>query len=194
MSLRPSAGRVGAILTLSAGGLSLESFGQGKTMRTVVRGGVALGLVALGYVLGSGGLFWTAAAQDQSPTGQTDELTLKIRAAHEALAAAQQMLEGQGAYVPAIKGLNSMAVTAGGLNAVEDLETGRGVDPETFAGLYAGRATDAVKAELSFDEQGRLLYKSKLVRLYPISRLRHLFDERDRLSGIDPKKANVPQQ
>ena len=156
-------------------------------MQMAMRCGLILSLIGLGYVLGASGLGGPAAAQEQI-TGEPDEKTQKIRAAHEALAAAQSYLQAQDLYVPAVEGLNSFAVTAGGLNAVDDLESGRGVDPETFAALYAGRAVPEVKANITFDDQDRLLYKNKLVQVYPISRLKALFEERVRLSGIEPAK------
>ena len=84
---------------------------------------------------------------------------------------------------PATKGLNAFAVSCGGVNALDDLEAGNGVDPETFAGLYAGLAKPDVAAQLGRDDQGRITYKNKIVRMYPVSRLKKLFATRLKYSG-----------
>ena len=68
-------------------------------------------------------------------------------------------------------------------DAISDLETGRGVDPETFAALYAEQATDEVRLKLTRDDQGRLLYNGKLVQMYSISRLKTAFAAKNALSG-----------
>ena len=73
---------------------------------------------------------------------------------------------------------NSFLVSTGGGDAVADLESGRGVDPETFAALYADLATDEIAQHLAKDGEGRLTYKGKLVRIYPIARLKELFTKR----------------
>ncbi|MCH7688590.1 MAG: hypothetical protein IH899_18235 [Planctomycetes bacterium] len=87
-------------------------------------------------------------------------------------------LQQENVYNSATKGLNSFLVSTGGGDAVADLESGRGVDPETFAALYADLATDEVAQHLAKDEEGRLTYKGKLVRIYPIARLKELFTKR----------------
>jgi hypothetical protein len=96
----------------------------------------------------------------------------KVKQASDAVETAQAALQQNGAYNPAIRGLNPFATLSGGLDAVADLEEGRGVDPITFAGLYSGLATDEVTTQLSFDANGRLTYKGKLVRIYSAERLR----------------------
>src|SRR5690606_17445319 len=103
----------------------------------------------------------------------------KIQAALQALQAAREALEGEGHYVPATQGLNVFAITAGGVDAVQDLESGRGVDPETFAALYAGLATDEVAAKLGRDADQRLTYNNRLIRMYPISRLKKMYSIRE---------------
>ena len=153
-------------------------------MRIVIRSACALTLVAVGYVLGSSGAFHLAVSRAQEAgQGPSSETVDKIRAANESLNAAMQVLQQEDRYTPAINGINAFAITAGGANAIRDLETGRGVDPETFAGLYAGEAIDEVAQHLSRDEQGRLTYKNKVVRMYPISRLKNMFANRINLAG-----------
>ncbi len=98
----------------------------------------------------------------------------KVKQASDALETAQAALQQNGLYNPAIRGLNPYATLSGGLDAVADLEDGRGVDPITFAGLYSGLATDEVTSQLSFDANGRLTYKGKLVRIYSAERLREV--------------------
>ena len=159
-------------------------------MKTFARWGVALGLVAAGYLLGATGLLVPASARAQpSAPAATDETIAKVKAAHEALTTAAQALQGEGLYTPATTTMNVLAVASGGTNAIEDLESGRGVDPETFAGLYAGQANEEVAPHLGRDEEGRLTYKGKVIRMYPISRLKRMFAERLRLSGGAPDPA-----
>jgi hypothetical protein len=158
-------------------------------MRTTIRWCGAIGLLVGGYALGASGILSPVAVQAQ-PAAEELELTEatleKYKTAYNALQATGQALQEEGRYVPAIQGVNAFAITAGGVDAVQDLETGRGVDPETFAGLYAGRAIEEVAQHLARDAEGRLTYKNRVVRIYPISRLQQLFAERDRLSGLEP--------
>ena len=159
----------------------------------------ALGLVGMGYVLGVTGIPGAVAvwAQDEKeapaataqPGASSEEAQKKITAAFEALQAARETLEAESLYTSATKTVNAFGVLSGGMNAVEDLETGRGVDPETFAALYAGLATEEVNLKLSKDDKGRLVYNGKLVQMYPISRLKKTFDARNALSGEKPAAA-----
>jgi len=95
---------------------------------------------------------------------------------------------------PAILGTNYFAVSVAGIDALKDLEEGRGVDPETLAGLYAGFAIPDVARHLNLVRDvgtagdvklritapdGRLRYKGTVVRLYSPDRLRELFERRD---------------
>jgi hypothetical protein len=158
-------------------------------MRSGIQGVAAVSLLAIGYLLGASGVLrpLTARAQEEAdlPTKETID---KIKAAHEALNSAMLALETEKRYQAATKGVNAFAVSVGGVDALADLETRRGVDPETFAGLYAGLAVDEVKSELGHDEQGRLTYKNEVVRLYPISRLKKLFADRAKILGEEDGK------
>ena len=116
---------------------------------------------------------------------QADELTEKIGEAFAAVQTARGVLDQDALYNPATKTVNVTGVLSGGVDAITDLESGRGVDPETFAALYAGMATDEISAELDKDELGRLTYKGKVVRMYSISRLKLMFQERLRYTGED---------
>lgn len=90
----------------------------------------------------------------------------------------------------AILGSNYFAVSVCGIDAIKDLEEGRGVDPETLAGLYCGFAIPAVAEHLNtkpipgggskiLSPDGRLRYKGTVVRLYSPDQLRELFQRRE---------------
>lgn len=151
-------------------------------MRTTLRILTVVTLVGLGYAMGTMKVFQPQTARAQAVTEDTPEG--KIKQAYKILDATQQMLVNNGRYRPAINGVNTFAVTVGGVDAVRDLEEGTGVDPETFAGLYAGQATDAVAAKLKTDEKGRLTYEKKVVRMYSIERLKKMFRKRAELFGL----------
>ena len=108
-------------------------------------------------------------------------------------------LQAVGFERPAIIGTNYFAVSVGGIDAIKDLEEGRGVDPETFAGLYAGFALPAVAEHLNArpvpgggikitSPDGRLRYKGTAIRLYSPARLRSLFEQRSRFHHEDDRK------
>lgn len=164
-------------------------------MTTATRGLVGGVLLALGYALGTLNVFALpfAGAQDEpvqpAESALSEEAKTKVKAANEALLSAMTTLQAEQLYNPAIKGINAFAVTVGGIDAIADLESGRGVDPETFAGLYAGDAVDEVAQHLGRDEEGRLTYKNRVVRLYPISRLKRMLAERARLAGTAPDES-----
>lgn len=159
-------------------------------MRTsvAVLGGAAL--LTFGYVLGSAQIFAPAtllAQGDQSkPTSGveiTDETKTKIKAASDALKAAMDALVDEGKYVSAIKGINTFAVLSGGINSIRDLENNAVVDPETFSALYANLATDTIAAELGRDADGKLTYKNKVIRIYPVSAIRAKYAIRGDITG-----------
>ncbi len=154
-------------------------------MSTTARWFSAIGLVGLGFVLGRADMNSGngVRAQEAETTGPSEETTKKIQLANDALKAAVESLKNESLYVAATKPINVMAVLAGGINAVDDLESGRGVDPETFAALYADEATEDVKLHLGKDEDGRLTYKNKVVRIYPISRLKKMQAQRLIITG-----------
>ncbi len=62
------------------------------------------------------------------------------------------------------------------MNAQADLEAaGVGVDPGTFAALYAGMAIDEVDEQLGRDAEERLTYKKRLIQMYPVTRIQKLY-------------------
>ncbi|MFQ5732947.1 MAG: hypothetical protein ACE5KM_13485 [Planctomycetaceae bacterium] len=157
-------------------------------MRTTLRIVTVLTLVGFGYALGTMRLLEPSRAAAQQPAAETADT--KIKAAYKALSDAQQALAQRGAFRGATQGVNAFAVTVGGVDAIRDLNEGRGVDPETFAALYAGEANDEVKKSLRMDDDRNVLtYKGKVVRMYSIDRLKKLFRKRDDLAGI---KKRIP--
>jgi hypothetical protein len=160
-------------------------------MRPIWKTISVLGLLTLGYILGTTGAFGPRSlrAQAAAEGGPSAESLTKLKEAFAAIKNAAETLEQENLYVPATTTLNVYSVMAGGLNAVQDLEDGRGIDPETFATLYAGEAKPEVKEHLDFDEQGRLTYKGKVVRIYSKQRMKKIIQDRLRYSaGSSVKK------
>ena len=158
-------------------------------MQRFARTGTVLALVGFGYLLGTahvggpGRLQAQQGGQQQDPAQPSIASQDRVRQAADAVAQAAEALGQEARYIPATEGLNSFVVLSGGANAMDDLESGRGVDPVTFAGLYADMAVPEVAEHLEKDAQGRLTYKGKVVRMYPVSRLRAIFEEQARLRG-----------
>jgi hypothetical protein len=185
-------------------GLKIPSKSEELRMRTILRGGLGLALVAVGYVLGISGVLQSplAEAQQAQPetpgtpeaTGLSKEAQEKIKTAHEALVAAKEQLANENRYNPATEPeiLNVFGILSGGVDAVADLEGGRGVDPETFAALYADMAAGNLRADIEWDSQGRLTYKNKVIRMYPIAHLKQTFAIRRQLAGIEEEKTATP--
>ena len=149
---------------------------------------LACGVFACGYAVGSCGLFdlpRLVAQIAEDGIDLSEEALERVRAAHDALGRAMGLLEGESRYSSAVQGVNVFAVSVGGIDAVQDLEDGRGVDPETFAALYAGRAIPNINQHLTRDSDGRVTYKGRLVRMYSTARLKQIFTERDKLTGAD---------
>ena len=153
---------------------------------------LAFGLTMLtaGYLCGSGALPLqsTLTAQD-ADSGLSDDTATKIHAAHEALKSAMDALQQDGKYEGLSETPNAFLILCGGGNATEDLASGQGVDPETFAALYAGSVKPEIKDSLTRDDQGRLLHNDQLVRLYSRTRLEKLFAERTKLSLVGGNKS-----
>lgn len=166
----------------------------------------ACGLVGFGYLLGTSGITGIVSARAQNdaeppaasaqPGNLTEETQKKIQSAFGAIKAAHEALESESKYISATRSVNVFGILSGGLDAIGDLETGRGVDPETFAALYADQGTEEVKLKLSRDDAGRLVYNGKLIQMYSISRLKSAFAARNALSGekAAPGAAGAPKE
>ncbi len=143
-------------------------------------------VLAAGYVAGSIGLLTPTDLSAQgatAPQGPSEDSVAKITSSFDTMKTAASSLKREGRYEAATRGLNLFAVSVGGLDVKGDLEKGRGVDPETFAALYAGLATNEIQEHIDRDSQGRVTYKGKVVQMYPIRRLTQLFKERLKYSG-----------
>lgn len=142
-------------------------------------------LLTIGYLWGAtSGPEVGLNAQD-TVGGISEDTANKIRAAHRALREAMEALQAEGRYQTVTEGINTFLVTSGGGDARADLESGRGVDPETFAALYAGQASPEVQDLLGRDEQGRVTYNNEVVRMYSQARLQRLYAERLKLSEFN---------
>lgn len=143
----------------------------------------SLMLLAVGYTIGSLNPFTPRflQAQEDAAKGQQNEDPIsrdtlnKMDNARQALRVANEALISDGRHKPITKGVNPVAILAGGVDAQRDLEAGLGVDPGTFAGLYAGNAIDEVEEKLGKDAEGRLTYNKKVIQMYPISRIKQLY-------------------
>jgi hypothetical protein len=174
-------------------------------MRTSVKITGGLALLTIGYALGASqilspgvllaqGKGKTKGADAQTAQPLSDETKTKIKAAADALKAAMEALQAEGRYDSAIKSVNTFAVLSGGGNSVEDLKRGvGGVDPETFAALYAGLATDQIIVDLGRDAEGRMTYKNRVVRMYPVSVIRRAYASRADITGEDLLPAAVEE-
>lgn len=154
-------------------------------MRQWQRWMAGAGLVAAGYVLGASGAFdlRMSDAQETAETDLTKETAAKVRAATNALRDAADALRSEGRYEAITDEVNSYLVLSGGGNARQDLESGTGVDPETFAALYTGGAIPEVADKLEFDDQNRLTYNGQVVRMYSKARLQRMQAERTKIAN-----------
>ena len=141
----------------------------------------------LGVLVGQARLVGTearpAVAQEETPDNfKVDQLDIatqtQLKSAYDSVKGASSALAGEGRVTDALRTPNALGVTCGGIDALKDLEEGRGVDPETFAGLYAGFANENVIPKLGRDDQGRVTYDGNVVRLYSPERLKRLFQRR----------------
>jgi hypothetical protein len=162
-------------------------------MRTIPKVAGVLAVFAIGYFAGQVAPQLTtqavgqedAAASSEGGKALSEETKAKIKAAADAMNAAVEALKLDQAYTSATKGLNTFGVLVGGFDSLKDLEDGRGVDPETFAALYAGLAADEIAEKVGRDPEGRVTYNGRLVRMYPVSRIRALYSARAAITGED---------
>lgn len=134
---------------------------------------------AVGFLL-SGSVPQATAQQDDAQRDSPEVLSA-YRKAHKAVGDLNNLFIASGRSTSASGGLNYFAASVGGIDAEKDLEEGRGVDPETFAALYADLVTPKIAEHLDYDAQGRLRYKKNVIRMYSRDRLRELFQRRDEL-------------
>jgi len=145
-------------------------------MRAIARSLFCFGLLLAGYVVGSLQLGRPSLLRaDQQSEPLPNAIRDRLRDTDRNISETMQVLQDEKRYLPAIQGLNAFATSVGGVDAVADLESGQGVDPETFAGLYAGQALAEVAEHLARDGEGHMTYKNKIVRIYSSTRLKQLF-------------------
>ena len=148
--------------------------------RTLAAGGI---LLFSGYTLGV--LTTQAPTLLQAQEGDDQKFGTDVlrayRLVNKSVCELSSLLSAGGQSTSVTTGVNFFGVSVGGVNAEQDLEEGRGVDPETFAALYADMATPKIAENLDYDEQGRLRYKKNVIRIYSRERLRALFNQRDQL-------------
>lgn len=138
----------------------------------------------VGYVLGQADFGPQIVNAQQPQSGVQEDTANKIREANRRLIEAMEALKSDGLYESITEGPNAFLILSGGGNSRADLESGRGVDPETFAALYSGRAIPEVKDLLGTDDQGRLTYNGEVIRLYSKSRLQRTFANRVKLTEV----------
>ncbi|MCA8996910.1 MAG: hypothetical protein KDA80_07990 [Planctomycetaceae bacterium] len=141
-----------------------------------------LTMLGIGFLLGTNQLPQRQLTAQDSDVGISDSSAEKIRDAYRKLQEASEALQSEGRYAAVTEGVNAFLVLSGGGNAEEDLKSGRGVDPETFAALYSGKALPEIQDLLETDDQGRILYNNEVVRMYSKSRLQRLFAIRSQVA------------
>lgn len=169
-------------------------------MKSSMRFLAACSLLATGYFLGNVSISSIASAQLEESIPSEDAVK-KIRDVNTALKNAVIQLKTESKYESVTKEVNAFAVMVGGIDVKEDLESGRGVDPETFAALNVlmfdlkknGIRNDSLADwvdvdQFSYDAEGRLMYKGKILRIYSISKLRRLNAQRHVVLEENKKK------
>ena len=121
------------------------------------------------------------ATQDAALDNVSDDTLKAYKKVTKAIKELDNLYEASGESKSVFEGVNYFAASVGGINAERDLEEGRGVDPETFAAIYAGKANAKIKENLDADELGRLRYKKNVIRLYSQERLQTMFKQRGQL-------------
>lgn len=139
-------------------------------------------MLAAGYWLGACGVLQPRESLAQEgPSAEDVAAESKIREAQNALQVAMEELRQLGKYNSITDGVNSFLILNGGGDAMQDLESGNGVDPETFAAIYAGKAIPEVADQLGEDDEGRVTFNERPITIYSRSRLKRLFAERLRI-------------
>ena len=139
------------------------------------------GVLTLGYIAGVSGL-GTAPAAAQEAAAATKP-NIKVGAAISALSEAADGLKADGNYETITQGVNSFLVLSGGGNAKADLESGQGVDPETYGALYAGLVIPELAEQITKDDSGRLVFNGQIIHMYSKSKLQRVFANRLKLAG-----------
>ncbi len=140
------------------------------------------GVLAIGYLAGSSGLSLQGRVEAQD-AGSIAKPTPKVAAAFQALADAAESLKAEGKYETITQGTNAFLILTGGGSARADLESGSGVDPETYGALYAGLAIPELADQITKDDNGRLMFNGQVIQMYSKNKLQRTFANRLRLAG-----------
>jgi hypothetical protein len=190
-------------------------------MRNSMRLFLACALVGFGYFLGSTQVFQDARAQQEDELPSEDALK-KISEAYNALKSASQVLAAESRYSSITRAINPYSILVGGINVKADLESGQGVDPETFAALSVAAydlkknnmkeekndddndlsewvtdkktSKESLLDKLGFDNNGRLTYDNKVVKMYSIAKLRRLNAQRIAVLNLSKDQKNARQK
>ena len=140
-------------------------------------------LFAAGYLLRSAEIMHPreVVAAPQDGLRLSSESLLTYKQSRLILDSLSDLLSAEQRHRSATEGENFFALSVGGIDSLQDLEEGRGVDPETFAALYADRALPDVAEHLETDDNGRIRYKGNIVRLYSREKLKEVFRRRTEL-------------
>ncbi|MCA9035575.1 MAG: hypothetical protein KDA91_10615 [Planctomycetaceae bacterium] len=148
-------------------------------------------LIACAALFGAGYIFGTFQSAGPQPLEAQEDRKPVSAITNESLTAYQKFqkasndlsdsLRGEGVTTTAVEGTNFFAISVGGIDALRDLEEGRGVDPETFAAIYADRANAEISQHIDQDSDGRMRYKGTVIRMYSKERMRDTFRRRDQL-------------
>ena len=114
----------------------------------------------------------------------------KIKSANDALIAAMEALKNEGKYAAASDIPNATLILSGGGNSLQDLENGLGVDPETYCLLYANLGAVEILDKLTTDDQGRLLYNNKVVKLLSPEKMKSVGARRKAFNNYNPFSTN----
>lgn len=156
-------------------------------MRSIGKLFASAALFGTGYLMGT----WDSASPKpltavQQSTGAEDVTNDTLLSYQRFIKGSNELsdsLAAESLNTVAIEGSNFFALSVGGVDALRDLEEGRGVDPETFAAIYAGRASQQVTEHITTDDSGRKLYKGSIIRLYSRERLEEIFQRRDQMNN-----------
>ncbi|MEZ6055220.1 MAG: hypothetical protein R3C01_00820 [Planctomycetaceae bacterium] len=146
---------------------------------------ICAALLAVGYVAGRCDLLVLTKAQAQLENPPSEDDEAKIFAVHRALRDAAEQLRQDNRYTTITEGVNPFLVLVGGGDAAADLASGNGVDPMTFAALYAGKVSPEFAEQMGTDEEGRVTYEGKPVQLYSKKRLVRAYAEIARILAND---------
>ncbi len=139
-------------------------------------------VLTVGYVAGASGLPGVKPADAQERSGRMKP-NAKLTAAFSALSEAADSLREDGNYETITQGTNAFLVLSGGGSAKADLESGSGVDPETYGALYAGLVSPELADQITTDSSGRMMFNGQAIQMYSKSKLQRIYANRLKLAG-----------